>query len=718
MSKYIYNILVSLLFFSACSVEDTLGDYTINGGDESSVAVVFSVDVPSVSVSTKASVPIADDGISSLKLATFDGSGNLLEVVAAKSAGTTGRYMASISKETRKIHFVANYDADLSGAAGDYFYTAATQEYLFWREMSFNGEPASDLGLGTSSLELYRNWSKVVVDLDEKAKSSLKEVSFYLYNKSTYATLGTEAIGTINVPASNGHVSPKEEPTSSFVGVGEADYAFENSNQGDNPTFVIVKGKFNNSQSFSYYKVDLSGTVTTGESSVYDIIRNYQYNITIKDVTRVGVSWDEIIVPGRVADYNIITSMELIKYPSISFEDAALSVSKTTYIFVNKGGSQLNATATYREISGSTSTVKNRELKLGTSDEKLYDIVNGSISLNKSNGVITASIKGAGNAEQRAAFYVMAGKLQRKIDLILRPAYKFTRFEANPSIIEGGIGSSTVLTFATEEVDESAYPFEVKIKTNYLYAVDDGVRIETTGNGEYYYVYVVKSYQESYSLNFKTNADVFEETPEISADLFDSKTCTVKAVAPKETKVSGVMTWNIGNNSSVKTFNIDNVYISWKTEHANGAVQLEGGTYEFVVDGELNSDDEITFSYNTGTVYDNGSVTFEYKGKLSNVQGKTIHLMPIRIVGTLKYNNNNVPKDTKVEALNDNKSYGSVIVDENGHYQYDLPASVTLGKKVKFKAANIGGKSYISDEVPLIRWINGGKDGLNMTMSR
>ena len=312
----------------------------------------------------------------------------------------------------------------------------------------------------------------------------------------------------------------------------------------------------------------------------------------------------------------------------------------------------------------------------------------------------------------------MDGKLQRKIDLILRPAYKFTRFEANPSIIEGGIGSSTVLTFATEEVDESAYPFEVKIKTNYLYAVDDGVRIETTGNGEYYYVYVVKSYQESYSLNFKTNADVFEETPEISADLFDSKTCTVKAVAPKETKVSGVMTWNIGNNSSVKTFNIDNVYISWKTEHANGAVQLEGGTYEFVVDGELNSDDEITFSYNTGTVYDNGSVTFEYKGKLSNVQGKTIHLMPKRIVGTLKYNNNNVPKDTKVEALNDNKSYGSVIVDENGHYQYDLPASVTLGKKVKFKAANIGGKSYISDEVPLIRWINGGKDGLNMTMSR
>lgn len=102
-------------------MEDTLGDYTINGGDESSVAVVFSVDVPSVSVSTKASVPIADDGISSLKLATFDGSGNLLEVVAAKSAGTTGRYMASISKETRKIHFVANYDADLSGAAGDYF---------------------------------------------------------------------------------------------------------------------------------------------------------------------------------------------------------------------------------------------------------------------------------------------------------------------------------------------------------------------------------------------------------------------------------------------------------------------------------------------------------------------------------------------------------------------------------------------------------------------
>lgn len=723
MSKYIYNILVSLLFFSACSVEDTLGDYTINRGDGSSVVVTFSVDVPSASVSTKASAPIADDGISNLKLATFDDSGNLLEVVAAKSAGATGKYMASISKETRKIHFVANYDTDLNGVTDDYFYTTATKEYLFWREISFNGEPASDLGLGTKNLELYRNWSKVVVNLAEKAQSSLADVSFYLYNKSTLATLGSEAVGTINVPMDNGHVSPKDEPTSSFVDVGAADYAFENSNQGDNPTFVIVKGRFNNSTSFSYYKIDLSVTETTGESSVYDIIRNYQYNITIKDVTRAGVSWDEIIVPGRVADYNIITSMELIKYPSISFEDASLSVSKTTYIFVNKEGSQLNATATYRVISGSTSTVKNSELKLGTSDKKLNDIVNGSISLNNSNGAITASIKGAGDTEQRAAFYVMAGKLQRKIDLILRPAYQFTRFEANPAKIEGGIGSSTVLTFATDKVDESAYPFEVKIKTKYLYAVDDGVRIETTGNGEYYYVYVVKSYQESYSLNFKTNAEVFEDTPEIFADLFDSKTCTVEAVAPKTTTVSGQMTWNIGNSDNVKDFNIDDKWISWKTEHANGTVSLRNGRYSFVVTGELRDNDEITFSYNTGSGYENGSVTFEYKGKLSDIQGKIIHLMPIRIVGTLKYKNiladKDVPSGTIVEATTSSGiEYGSVIVDANGHYQYDLPANVNLSNHVKFSTSNIGGNAYASGEVLLIRWINGGEKGLNMTMNK
>lgn len=497
MLRKIYGLLASILLLSACTADDMIQEQ--NPVDGSKMLVSFRVDVPSATVITR-SADVKETGVNNLNLITFDGEGLYLGTVAAnKESGDS--YSASISKETRKIQFVSSYENYASIRTETDVFNAATDERVFFAERTL--ESSSDLG----DVALTRNWAKITLTDNSKM---LSDVKFMVYNASAKATVAAPVEGEINLPAEN-KIQTQEPFTSSSL------YPFEQATTGDNHAFIIVKAKYDRSSSDTYYKLDLSKT-EAGVVRTYDIIRNYCYNITISAVNRPGVSWEEVIRPGRVADNNITASTELEKYPSIAFDSEKLEVSKTTYVFTKAG--QLSMSATYTGSSASG-------LSLIQDTKDLSGVVDGSVTMNGGN--ITASILSPASEEKTAYFYVKGGNLQRKITLILRNPYTFD--EVRFYKLEDKEGDNTIIpiqdediTFAftiPEDVDASIFPLECRINAKTLYAVTPGVRIDPDAgaDGNYYYVYTAKE-AGRHSVKFKTNASVTGETVALTAENF------------------------------------------------------------------------------------------------------------------------------------------------------------------------------------------------------
>lgn len=497
MLRKIYGLLASILLLSACTADDMIQEQ--NPVDGSKMLVSFRVDVPSATVITR-SADVKETGVNNLNLITFDGEGLYLGTVAAnKESGDS--YSASISKETRKIQFVSSYENYASIRTETDVFNAATDERIFFAERTL--ESSSDLG----DVALTRNWAKITLTDNSKM---LSDVKFMVYNASAKATVAAPVEGEINLPAEN-KIQTQEPFTSSSL------YPFEQATTGDNHAFIIVKAKYDRSSSDTYYKLDLSKT-EAGVVRTYDIIRNYCYNITISAVNRPGVSWEEVIRPGRVADNNITASTELEKYPSIAFDSEKLEVSKTTYVFTKAG--QLSMSATYTGSSASG-------LSLIQDTKDLSGVVDGSVTMNGGN--ITASILSPASEEKTAYFYVKGGNLQRKITLILRNPYTFDEVRFYKS--EDKEGDNTIIpiqdediTFAftiPEDVDASIFPLECRINAKTLYAVTPGVRIDPDAgaDGNYYYVYTAKE-AGRHSVKFKTNASVTGETVALTAENF------------------------------------------------------------------------------------------------------------------------------------------------------------------------------------------------------
>lgn len=592
MLKKIYSLLASILLLSACTADDMMQEK--NPSDDSKVTLSFQVDVPSAAVITKSTdVPTNEVGIEKLRLVTFDGSNIKIETVSASlTSGNT--YSAVVSKETRRIQFVANYDGYESINSVTDASTASTNEYVFFKEMNV-ADGATTLG----TVELLRNWSKISLT-DNSGK--LTDVQFMVYNASTKATVAPGS-GNVNIPSGNTLMTDQ-----SFKSAGTDIHTFEQLTSGNTPAFVIVKAKFNGEE--TYYKLDLAVTnPATGIVNNYDIMRNYWYKITISDVQRKGVSWAEVIKPGKIADNNITASTELDKYPSIAFGDEKLEVTKTTFVFTAAGA--LDMLATYTK----NGTAQYSGLSLVQDADETSDVVNGDVSMTQegSSGRIRATIKAPSTEEKRAIFYVKGGNLQRKITLILRNPYAFedvhfyNTSNVNANYTDGttnkvtqGPDHSVWLGFSIpENVDASIFPLECKVRTTTLYAVTEGVRIETDPADDkvYYYVYTAKA-AGRHSIQFKTNSTTAGETATLSAEYMSNATAAYVTDAPL--LING--TAKYGSTGTTNPTNISGtVYYTINGDRKSFSVSR--GSYSNVsLSKGLSDGTSVTFTYTTNGI--------------------------------------------------------------------------------------------------------------------
>ena len=441
-----------------------------------------------------------------------------------------------------------------------------TDKQIFWGKRTFSDIPAKNISnsleaAGNNNVELLRNWAKITLNLSSEAAVKLKNVSYLIYNESQLASIGYKDEGKLNIPNQDFYAPHNEPDASKYAKPGESVYTFEHYNQDKKATFVIIKAQFDGSETYTYYKIDLAVKDENDKvTRVYDVVRNYAFNITVKSVSRKGATWAEVIDENVIADNNITASAIMEKYPNITYDGEALNVTKTTFVFTGSSNT-LSMTATYAG-TGQLSVVP---------DEGMSDVVEGNLSYPSSipSGnqtiTITADIKSApGSGEKIAYFYVVGGNLQRKIKLVLRPPYNFVnpRFEnvkagAGTNVINGGLKQDVYLKFSIpEDIDESLFPIEYKIYTKKLYAVEPGVRLETTGAKDWCYVYTDQVFSKDEKvIHFKTNtANEGEGMGDndkvfLKADLFNAfSALTYSRKAP--TTISPTIAGNVTGGSS------------------------------------------------------------------------------------------------------------------------------------------------------------------------
>jgi len=715
MFKKIYCILASLLVLSACSTDDLIQD----NQDGANRTITFNVDVPSQAVITKStSVPTNETGIENLQLVTFNGT-QYLGTVAATAAGSG--YTAVISKQATYVQFVANYDDVASLNTVDAAKTTATNNYSFFAEKSISSG-VSNLG----TIEMLRNWSKISLDATA-VNTKLYDVHFMVYNRSQKATVAPGS-GTINMPS-----SPEILTQAAFVSedVNGAIHTFEQNTTGaDKNAFVIIQARYGSSTAaYSYYKIDLAVTdATTGQIHNYPIIRNYWYKITVSAVEKAGVTWAKVISSDKVADNNITASTVLDKYPKISYDDETLEVTKTTYVFT-KSGMSLNLSAKYTKGGvdtptalkliygkGSSTYVINNGSTTSSSIKPDYDIsnvVDGDISMTAA-GAISANINDVvtGQDEKITYFYVKGGNLQRTIKLILRNPYEFTDMhfysteaaaqengaytEGTTNKVAGGPGVDVYLGFTIPETtDPSLFPMECKIASKTLYSVTDGVRVETTGNGTYYYIYTAKAAGRQV-VHFKTNSTVTDETVTLANDYFANATAKYIQGASATTTVTGT-----------SEFYYTQLYytgdVTWATTSQNGTLTVSSGSYSESIP-TLYDNDVVTFTYTYGGITYTTKKTFaEWKSNGNLV------LLPPTMRGTIYYYSYRYycPGPVSCTVGSMSVSNGSYVYTPSSSSVPSLNDSVTLTYKYTTGSGNNKQTYTFSKTVTIEDLING-----------
>ena len=370
--KKIFSAVILVLSLASCIKEvfEVPGDQNIDV--TGTVTLNFGVTIPDAqTVSTKS---ISAQEITSMTVIVFDERGYLVE---AKDVDVTDYFDKNTRQEfgvslhqsvsPRTLHFVAN-----SPVAAD--------------DISFGTEAEIMTRLVTSSSEVDGNvvypdayWQMVKVNrLLEQEKNTLCDKGGLLYsiplirnfakitvveNLPNFELIGFELI---NIPI-RGTVAPYNPSSGlgsfqqyfnsekkglnyndlyqNYTGFMPMDfnpstdllpnipgnnhswntnskYTYERT-YGDNPTAVLIKGKYGNG-SETYYKAEIFGFID-GQPHNYNILRNIEYTITITNVLGHGYSTASAAADG-VAGNNISYSAETQNYSNISDGNCRLFV--------------------------------------------------------------------------------------------------------------------------------------------------------------------------------------------------------------------------------------------------------------------------------------------------------------------------------------------------------------------------------------------------------
>lgn len=447
------------------------------------------------------------------------------------------------SSRTRYIHFIANHD--WNGFPQDYFIEGVTDGELiggmvtdkieFWRMVKF--DKLDDSALNGKVVKLLRNNAKVSVKMKEGV-TNFTFHGFTVYNAWNKATVApfvfkedlTYDFPTIpdvaTIPAGTTKLTPKE------FGTHEGGYdLFEKIDiSSKEPAFVIMKGQLQGKRE-GYYKIDLVKlNPATGETSYYDIIRNYHYRVIVNGVANEGYATAEEAARNPAGN-NLFASVELADYPSVSDGSNTLDVELLGATFV----SAPSTFTTKVFYTGGIGLVKYFP-SWNSNDEYLGAITRVNDPVQVNSGSLSFEIKKVPTDRVLEYFVNVVAQdpsgniITRKITILLRSPYNF-----NQKIVSGGstAGSKVTISFNVPvTMAPGSIPFEVLIKTEELtpdLSYNDGM-ILVQKNGNYYYSFKVKDADaigRAIDMHFTRNVSGRGEEIELTSVYYNNATVTL-----------------------------------------------------------------------------------------------------------------------------------------------------------------------------------------------
>lgn len=569
-SKHIISLLfiVSLMLMSSC-----VADHPTPSDEEQTILqegtpfeVSFGGFADGMSVSTLRASDSDPDQIRDLRLLVFDENHRFLysrkAVLGAIVDDTKSdanhlpdgkkddiqkmmRFTTSLisSSRTRYIHFIANHD--WNGFPQDYFIEGVsdgeliggmvTDKIEFWRMVKFDKLDGS--ALNGKVVKLLRNNAKVSVKMKEGV-TNFTFHGFTFYNAWDKATVApfvfkedltydfptTPDVATI--PAGTTKLTPKE------FGIHEGGYdLFEKIDiSSKEPAFVIMKGQLQGKRE-GYYKIDLVKlNPATGETTYYDIIRNYHYRVIVNGVANEGYATAEEAARNPAGN-NLFASVELADYPSVSDGSNTLDVELLGATFV----SAPSTFTTKVFYTGGIGLVKYFP-SWNSNDEYLGAITRVNDPVQVNSGSLSFEIKKVPTDRVLEYFVNVVAQdpsgniITRKITILLRSPYNF-----NQKIVSTGstAGSKVTISFdVPATMTPGSIPFEVLVKTKELtpdLSYNDGMML-VQKNGNYYYSFKVKDADaigRAIDMHFTRNVSGRGEEIELTSVYYNSATVTL-----------------------------------------------------------------------------------------------------------------------------------------------------------------------------------------------
>ena len=542
--KRLFYILFAALFMVACTDEISVPE-TEGGEYDGKVTLTFGVSAPEAGVAqTRTLGEMTDDLQQSLSLwlMVYDEQGIFVQAAQATPGGnvahgdhTDTQFTVTLNATSAKrvIHFIAfdeavgsnNIASTISSLANQFgTETSMVAQQLFtsdgqaayWHRLEVNGIKGATDADGNSQtpttfecVPLVRNFAKISVSNGDTSNFTLEGftvvnvptrgsvapygsgsfVSFTNNNKEQlpYSTLQANYQGTSPAGVTFTNTASEATVTSSAPY-----YLYETPNASGNGiqgrTFLIVKGRFGSNTS-TYYKVDLVYQDATDNVVFYNILRNIEYRVNIKEVLANGYS-TLAEAASHAASNNLSASTATSSLTELYEGNQRINVSDTYYCFTSSGLQQVLKYKYEYTIDGGTSWITaNHLVEFTNSNGLLFSAGPTLESTDDSDGYRTISMTlnnptteamtstihiyaSASKISDAGLTSTIAGELlSRNITVVLRNQYALlvdcpeyvpksegTAFTVNLLIAQGINDALFPLTFYIEPEEKTIYP--------------------------------------------------------------------------------------------------------------------------------------------------------------------------------------------------------------------------------------------------------------------
>lgn len=444
-----------MMFVLAACSHDNIG--VEPNPEEGAVLVNFSVQVPEMQVATRS---FTDPKIASLHLLVFDENGYFVQ--AAEATGTFGvvkdpeyNFSASLmqSPYKRVVHFIANspisdYEYGSETALINALTTSDSQDAYWQRVELSNGilKGNDEMATKFTKVPLVRNFVKISVDNQEDTTIFDYEgiavinvpdkgtVAPFNVNNGTYANYSAgiaysalNGAGYYGYEPSDMEIVNTDTSNPTFA-TEHYIYIYERrQNQDDKDyTYVIIEGKYNKSETSTYYKVD----IVDDNKEPYNLLRNFNYVIKINSVLGPGYASADAAAKAAASN-NISASIDTKNLLNISDGSSRLYVEYVNKVITKPG----TFTLKYKYLPNISDNTQTNYNVPANDNVDLSKVVVGDVIASSSKAssddasgwrTITFTTPETITETKLQTITIKAGVLQREINLILCKPFVLT----------------------------------------------------------------------------------------------------------------------------------------------------------------------------------------------------------------------------------------------------------------------------------------------------